>query len=131
MLEDSKRWSFSDQHTQDFNGSWSTSKILECKFKIVLGTWTCIGLTFLHNACFLLQVLCSAWKDDGSTVFSGGCDKIVKMWPLFSGGQSVTVAMHDGPIKEIAWIDKMNLLVTGSWDKTLKYVIYVFPLYLH
>ncbi|KDO36550.1 hypothetical protein CISIN_1g039044mg, partial [Citrus sinensis] len=66
-------------------------------------------------------VLCSTWKDDGTTVFSGGCDKQVKMWPLLSGGQPVTVAMHDAPIKEVAWIPEMNLLATGSWDKTLKY----------
>ncbi|KAL4285738.1 hypothetical protein AHAS_Ahas19G0016200 [Arachis hypogaea] len=66
-------------------------------------------------------VLCSTWKDDGTTVFSGGCDKQVKMWPLLSGGQPMTVAMHDAPIKEIAWIPEMNLLATGSWDKTLKY----------
>ncbi|MQM02420.1 hypothetical protein Taro_035195, partial [Colocasia esculenta] len=65
-------------------------------------------------------VLCSTWKDDGTTVFSAGCDKQAKMWPLLSGGQPVTVAMHDAPIKEIAWIQQMNLLVTGSWDKTLK-----------
>jgi mRNA export factor len=58
--------------------------------------------------------------DDGSTVFSGGCDKQVKMWPLSSGGQPVTVGIHDAPIKEISWISEMNLLVTGSWDKTLK-----------
>ncbi|XP_039158990.1 protein RAE1 [Eucalyptus grandis] len=66
-------------------------------------------------------VLCSAWKDDGTTVFSGGCDKQAKMWSLMSGGQPVTVAMHDAPIKEVAWIPEMNVLVTGSWDKTLKY----------
>ncbi|GMN47114.1 hypothetical protein TIFTF001_016295 [Ficus carica] len=66
-------------------------------------------------------VLCSTWKDDGTTVFSGGCDKQVKMWPLLSGGQAMTVAMHDAPIKEVAWIPEMSLLVTGSWDKTLKY----------
>jgi mRNA export factor len=29
--------------------------------------------------------------------------------------------MHDAPIKEIAWVPEMNLLVTGSWDKTIKY----------
>ena len=72
--------------------------------------------------CFfsLFQVLCSAWKDDGTTVFSGGCDKQVKMWPLLSGGQPQTVAMHDAPVKEVAWIPQMNLLVSGSWDKTLR-----------
>ncbi|KAM7254090.1 hypothetical protein ACFE04_031772 [Oxalis oulophora] len=65
-------------------------------------------------------VLCSAWKDDGMTVFSGGCDKQVKMWQL-SGNQPTTVAMHDQPVKEIAWIPQMNMLVSGSYDKTLKY----------
>jgi mRNA export factor len=65
-------------------------------------------------------VLCSAWKEDGMTVFSGGCDKQVKMWPL-SGGQPTTVAMHDAPVKDIAWIPQMSLLVSGSYDKTLRY----------
>lgn len=79
------------------------------------------SLTFWLTAilCKFWKVLCSTWKDDGSTVFSGGCDKQVKMWPL-SGGQPVTVAMHDAPVKEIAWIPEMSLLVTGSWDKTLR-----------
>ncbi|XXG87527.1 hypothetical protein AAC387_Pa11g2192 [Persea americana] len=27
--------------------------------------------------------------------------------------------MHDAPVKELAWVPEMNLLVTGSWDKTL------------
>jgi mRNA export factor len=67
-----------------------------------------------------VQVLCTAWKDDGSTVFSAGCDKQAKMWPILSGGQPVQVGMHDAPIKDIAWVPEMNLLVTGSWDKTVK-----------
>jgi mRNA export factor len=65
-------------------------------------------------------VLCTAWKDDGSTVFSAGCDKQAKMWPILSGGQPVQVGMHDAPIKDIAWVPEMNLLVTGSFDKTIK-----------
>ncbi|GJP73446.1 hypothetical protein CLOP_g4157 [Closterium sp. NIES-67] len=65
-------------------------------------------------------VLCSAWKDDGTTVFSGGCDKQAKMWPLMSGGAASTVGVHDAPINKMAWIAEMNLLVTASWDKTIK-----------
>lgn len=75
---------------------------------------------------YFLKVLCSAWKDDGTTVFSGGCDKQVKMWPLLSGGQPTTVAMHDGPVSQVAWIPEMNLLVSGSWDKTLRYCFLYF-----
>ncbi|CAI7805515.1 unnamed protein product [Closterium sp. NIES-54] len=66
-------------------------------------------------------VLCSAWKDDGTTVFSGGCDKQAKMWPLMSGGAASTVGVHDAPICKMAWIAEMSLLVTASWDKTIKY----------
>ena len=53
-------------------------------------------------------------------MFTGGCDKIVKMWPLMSGGAPTQVAAHDAPIKEVAWIENMSMLVTGSWDKTLR-----------
>jgi WD40 repeat protein len=42
------------------------------------------------------------------------------MWPLLSGGQPQQIAQHDAPVKEIAWISQMNLLVSGSWDKTLR-----------
>lgn len=86
----------------------------------------CVLLAFCsdsdENTLFFLvmKVLCSAWKDDGTTVFTGGCDKQAKMWPFLSGAQPFTVAMHDAPIKEMAWIPGMNVLVTGSWDKTLK-----------
>lgn len=78
-------------------------------------------MTWIYQLCtiYFWQVLCSTWKDDGTTVFSGGCDKQVKMWPL-SGSQPVTVGMHDAPVKELAWIPEMSLLVTGSWDKTLR-----------
>ncbi|KAL8136506.1 hypothetical protein V2J09_002507 [Rumex salicifolius] len=65
-------------------------------------------------------VLCCSWKDDGTAVFSGGCDKQAKMWQL-GGNQPVTVAMHDAPIKDMAWIPEMSVLATGSWDKTVKY----------
>ncbi|KAI5021023.1 hypothetical protein ZWY2020_054433 [Hordeum vulgare] len=82
---------------------------------------TLTSLTSNANPNKSFEVLCSAWKDDGTTVFSGGCDKQVKMWPLLSGGQAQTVAMHDAPVKEVAWISQMNLLVSGSWDKTLRY----------
>ncbi|RXI09300.1 hypothetical protein DVH24_033917 [Malus domestica] len=48
-------------------------------------------------------VLCSTWKDDGSTVFSGGCDEQVKsgLW-----------------LRLLGIPEEMNYLVTGNWDKT-------------
>lgn len=51
-----------------------------------------------------------------------GCDKQAKMWDLASN-QVVQVAVHDAPIKTCHWIKAPNYscLMTGSWDKTLKF----------
>lgn len=63
-----------------------------------------------------------AWSDDGTKIFMAGCDKQAKMWDLASN-QVVQVAMHDAPIKTCHWIKAPNYscLMTGSWDKTLKF----------
>ena len=50
----------------------------------------------------------------------GGCDNQAKKWDLATN-QPTQGAGHDAPIRHLAWIQEVNLLVTGSWDKTLKY----------
>ncbi|KAI8921518.1 WD40-repeat-containing domain protein [Entophlyctis helioformis] len=64
------------------------------------------------------------WSKDGTKVVSVGADKAARMLDLGSG-QTMQVAGHDAPIKCCRWIDGVanlnNILVTGSWDKTLKY----------
>ncbi|GJU46927.1 protein RAE1 [Tanacetum coccineum] len=42
------------------------------------------------------------------------------MRSLLFGGPPVIVATHGAPVKEVAWILEMNLLVSISWDKTLR-----------
>jgi mRNA export factor len=59
---------------------------------------------------------------DGTKVFSVGCDKQGKMLDL-NTNQTVQVAAHDAPIKCCKYVEIPNMgsmLVTGSWDKTLK-----------
>lgn len=63
-------------------------------------------------------VLCCAWKDDGSGVFTGGCDKTVKFWDLATN-QAQQVAAHDAPIRHCAYIPGMNCLVTGEFVSVL------------
>lgn len=65
-------------------------------------------------------VLCTAWSPDGSQVYTGGCDKTVRLWNLATN-QSTQVAQHDAPVKHCFYVATMNLLVTGGWDKALKY----------
>jgi mRNA export factor len=69
-------------------------------------------------------VLDVAWSADGQAVFSGGCDKQAKMWQLGTNA-CTTVAAHDAPIKHIFYCANMGngspCLVTGSWDKSIRY----------
>ncbi|KAK9827320.1 hypothetical protein WJX81_004742 [Elliptochloris bilobata] len=65
-------------------------------------------------------VLCSAWSADGTTVFTGGCDNTAKMWSLQTN-QSQVVAKHEAPIRHLFMVKEANVLVTGSWDRTLRY----------
>nr|QBH73991.1 mitotic checkpoint protein and poly(a)+ RNA export protein [Liposcelis bostrychophila] len=67
-------------------------------------------------------VLDVCWSDDGTKVFMASCDKQVKAWDLGSN-QTMQVAAHDAPVKTCHWIQGSNYscLMTGSWDKTLKF----------
>lgn len=67
-------------------------------------------------------VLDVAWSDDCTKVFMANCDKSVKCWDLNSN-QVVQVAAHDNGVKTCHWIKAPNYscLMTGSWDKTLKF----------
>ena len=51
---------------------------------------------------------------------AGGCDKGVKMWNLGTNQQQ-QVAQHAAPVRHCFFMRQMNMLVTGSWDKTVKY----------
>jgi len=72
-------------------------------------------------------VLTAAWSGDGSAIFSGGSDNQIKMWNLgaAAGGgsatQEVVVAQHAAPIKSVHHVTEMGVIVTGSYDKTIKY----------
>lgn len=63
-------------------------------------------------------VLCTDFSSDSTTVFSGGCDGMAKMWTL--GREAQNVGKHDQPIRSIHWVPEIKLVVTGSWDKTIK-----------
>uniref|UniRef100_A0A1B0GDN8 Uncharacterized protein n=1 Tax=Glossina morsitans morsitans TaxID=37546 RepID=A0A1B0GDN8_GLOMM len=66
-------------------------------------------------------VLDVCWSDDDTKVFIAS-EKQVKIWDLASD-QQVQVAAHEAPVKTCHWIKSNNYtcLMTGSWDKTLKF----------
>ncbi|OBZ72465.1 Poly(A)+ RNA export protein [Grifola frondosa] len=67
-------------------------------------------------------VMSVCWNKEGSKVFSGGADNAGRMFDVTTG-QTQQVAQHDAPIRVVKWIESPqgNVLVSGSWDKTLKY----------
>ncbi|KAI9829757.1 MAG: RNA export factor gle2 [Sarea resinae] len=71
-------------------------------------------------------VLSCCWSKDGSKVVGAGADKAGRMLDLGSGNTTAQqVAAHDQPIRCARFIDVPGtaapMLVTGSWDKTVKY----------
>lgn len=75
---------------------------------------------FEHEA----PVLDCCWSKDGTKVFGAGADKAARMLDLgASASQAQQVAAHDQPIKCIQsiFVNNTHMLVTGSWDKTVKY----------
>ncbi|KAJ5466882.1 hypothetical protein N7475_004634 [Penicillium sp. IBT 31633x] len=76
---------------------------------------------FEHEA----PVLNCCWSPDGTKVVGAGADKAARMLDLGSG-TTTQVAAHDAPIRSCHMIPNPSvggtpLLITGSWDKTVKY----------
>ncbi|CAM9575689.1 unnamed protein product [Phaeothamnion confervicola] len=67
-------------------------------------------------------VLSVDFSADGSVVFSGGCDKVLKMWNLGQAGhQGQNIGQHDAPIRHVQFLPEPQLVATGSWDKTVRF----------
>ncbi|KAI4212544.1 MAG: hypothetical protein LQ351_004796 [Letrouitia transgressa] len=72
-------------------------------------------------------VLSCCWSKDGTKVVGAGVDRAARMMDLGSGNTTTAqqVAAHDAPIRCARFVDIPSqagqMLVTGSWDKTIKY----------
>ncbi|KAL7425158.1 mitotic spindle checkpoint protein Bub3 [Cryptotrichosporon argae] len=64
-------------------------------------------------------VLATTFGSSASTAYSGGVDHRVREWDL-EAGQCRVLGKHDDAVSSMAWLPAHNLLVTGSWDRTLK-----------
>lgn len=73
-----------------------------------------------HNG----PVLCTRWSLDGARIASGGCDNTVKLYDVASG-QSQQIGSHNDAVKSLRFVQcgptNTECLVTGSWDKTIKF----------
>lgn len=69
-------------------------------------------------------VFSARWLTDGTRVCSGGADKQVKLFDLASQ-QTQQIGVHDAPVRAVRSVlcgpTNTEVVVSGSWDKTLKY----------
>ncbi|KAK6458137.1 WD40-repeat-containing domain protein [Scheffersomyces xylosifermentans] len=69
-------------------------------------------------------VFSASWTYDGTKIVSGGADKQVKIFDLQSQ-QAQQIGVHDAPVKAVRYVEcgptNTPAVVSGSWDKTLKY----------
>ncbi|CAD7948212.1 unnamed protein product [Amoebophrya sp. A120] len=65
-------------------------------------------------------VLCCGFSKDGTILFSGGCDNKIKMRNL-QNNQEQIIGQHNAPVKEVFWCDELKMLISGSWDRTIKF----------
>lgn len=100
---------------------------------LIAGCWdnsvTCYELQYnqqgvLSNAVARGQikheapVLCSDTNTE-SLSFSAGCDGQIRMWNLVDGSVQI-IGKHDQPVKILKYNPALNVVVTGSWDKSVK-----------
>merc|ERR1719478_1129998 len=73
-------------------------------------------MAYQHDA----PALCCNFSKDGQRIVSGGCDNKVKL-KILQTQQEQQIGQHDAPVKEVFVVDDMNMVISGSWDKTLRF----------
>lgn len=69
-------------------------------------------------------VLASCFTPDGSKVITAGCDKAVRMWQLGQAPPNNVpqqIGAHDEPISCVGYLSTSNIVVSGGWDRKLKF----------
>jgi WD40 repeat protein len=62
-------------------------------------------------------VQAAAFSPDGSTVITGGWDRVVRLWNAHTGAAVSTPLRHDGLLRTLAISPNGQMILTGSYDR--------------
>jgi WD40 repeat protein len=51
---------------------------------------------------------------------TGGADNVIRIWDLAASAESARLVGHEGTISALSWQAEQNLLVSGSFDTTVR-----------
>ena len=76
----------------------------------------------VQKAIFNVEDPCisMAWSDDMTKLFAGCINNTIKAFDP-STGQSIDIGKHDAAAKDMFWLQSANMLLTTSFDKTLRF----------
>ncbi|KAK0555060.1 mitotic spindle checkpoint protein Bub3 [Tilletia horrida] len=84
----------------------------------IKGAKTSEEVRLLHTIAHEAPVLDTCWIN-GRTAASASVDRRIRILDL-EKGTSVIIGKHDMPVSKICFNQESGLLVSGSWDRTLK-----------
>ena len=70
------------------------------------------------------SAICCCWDRSGSNIFSGGCDNQINVWNIgkpCSVNSFNKLGEHKSTVNCLEYNKNYNLLISGSWDKRIKY----------
>jgi len=76
--------------------------------------------TPIKSANYTVPVLSLCWNGEGNQIYSGNCANKVMALDLQTGN-SIQVGEHTAPVKCVKMYNEQRILITGSWDRTVKY----------
>lgn len=89
-------------------GSWdSTTRLYDVVNNSLRSKFTSQGPVF--DVCFA----------ETTRGFSGGLDQVVRSYD-FNTNFEASLGLHEAAVRCVQYTDSVNLLVSGSWDKTIK-----------
>ena len=74
----------------------------------------------LHRFSHDAGVLDCTVSSDDLTIFSGGCDNRLCSLDVKSLGSPTIMGQHSAPIRCVEYSNAGNMVMTGSWDKSVK-----------